>query len=287
MPTRLVALVTGASRGLGQAIANRLVADGADVVLTARDAGPLQTAGEQLQKVRQETDQRVVWMQMDVSRSDEVQRTVAEVEGQFGRIDVLVCNAGIYGPKGSIEQVEWAEWVRAIEINLLGTVLCCRAVVPVMRRGGGGRIIAISGGGATQPLPRLSAYAASKAAVVRFIETLAEEVREDGIMANAVAPGALNTRLLDEVLEAGPERVGAAFYERALRQKQNGGTPLEVGADLVAFLASPASGRVTGRLLAAVWDNWRALPEQDERLESSDVYTLRRILPSDRGWPEA
>ena len=126
-------------------------------------------------------------------------------------------NAGVYGPKGPIEDVAWDEWEHAIRVNLLGSVLCCRALVPHFRANGYGKIIQLSGGGATSPLPRLSAYAASKAAVVRFAETLAEEVRGTGIDVNAIAPGALNTRLLDEVLEAGPERVGDAFYERAAR----------------------------------------------------------------------
>ena len=95
-----------------------------------------------------------------------------------------------------------------------------------------GKIVQLSGGGATNPLPRISAYAASKAAIVRFAETLAEEVREDGIDVNAIAPGALNTRLLDEVLAAGPNASGAAFFDRALKQKEEGGAPLDRGADL-------------------------------------------------------
>jgi NAD(P)-dependent dehydrogenase (short-subunit alcohol dehydrogenase family) len=282
-----VAVVTGASRGLGQAIAGRLVADGAHVVLIARDAAPLAAAGESLRAERPRPDQQVMWLPLDVSHADDVQRMVEYVDAEFGRIDVLVCNAGVYGPKGAIEDVDWSEWVRAIEINLFGTVLCCRAVLPLMRRRHAGRIITLSGGGATQPLPRLSAYAASKAAVVRFTETLAEEVKHDGITVNAVAPGALNTRLLDEVLAAGPDQVGEAFYARAVRQKAEGGTPLEVGVDLVAFLASAASDGITGRLLSAVWDNWRTLPAEAERLSAGDVFTLRRIVPSDRGWPEA
>jgi len=280
-----VAIVTGASRGLGEAIARRLVADGAHVVLTARDAAPLATVGEDLLMRRPSPDQQVIWMPVDVSQPAAVQAMVGAVDTRFGRIDVLVCNAGVYGPKGPVEDVDWSEWMRAVEINLFGTVLCCRAVVPVMRRGGSGRIITLSGGGATQPLPRLSAYAASKAAVVRFTETLAEEVKDAGITVNAVAPGALNTRLLDEVLDAGPARVGEAFFARAVQQKADGGTPLELGVDLVAFLASSASGAITGRLLSAVWDDWRTLPDQGERLTSSDVFTLRRIVPADRGWP--
>jgi NAD(P)-dependent dehydrogenase (short-subunit alcohol dehydrogenase family) len=132
-------------------------------------------------------------------------------------------------------------------------------------------------------LPNLSAYAASKAAVVRFMETLAHEVRAHNIDVNAIAPGALNTRLLDEVIEAGAERVGAGFYARALEQQASGGTPLERGVSLAVYLASAASDGITGRLLSAVWDPWATLGEHREELAATDVYTLRRIVPAERG----
>jgi 3-oxoacyl-[acyl-carrier protein] reductase len=143
--------------------------------------------------------------------------------------------------------------------------------------------VILSGGGATKPLPFLSAYAASKAGLVRFGETLAEEVKEFGIDVNLVAPGALNTRLLDEVLEAGPERVGEAFYNAALKQRDAGGTPLEYGANLCVHLASGASDGVSGRLISAQWDPWLRIGELKDELMGSDIYTLRRIVPNERG----
>jgi 3-oxoacyl-[acyl-carrier protein] reductase len=282
--TGRAAIVTGASRGLGKAIAVRLIADGADVMLTGRDADVLQAAGEELRAARPEPSQKVVWQAGDVAVADDVDRMVAATVEQLGRVDVLVSNAGVYGPLGLIEDVDWAEWVRAIEINLLGTVLACRAVVPMMRKQGGGKIIILSGGGATSPLPRVSAYAASKAGVVRFGETLAEEVKDAGIDVNSVAPGALNTRLTDQIVEAGPEAVGQSLYARAVQWQAGSATPLDVGADLVAFLASTESDGITGRLIAAVWDPWREFPQQREKIAASDVYTLRRIVPEDRGW---
>src|SRR5436190_5029126 len=124
---------------------------------------------------------------------------------------------------GPIEDVAWDAWVEAIQINLFGTVLMCRELIPLLRARGYGKIINLSGGGATAPLPRFSAYAASKAAVVRLTETFAEELRDAHIDVNAIAPGALNTRLLDELIAAGPERVGASFYQRSLKQRDEGG----------------------------------------------------------------
>jgi NAD(P)-dependent dehydrogenase (short-subunit alcohol dehydrogenase family) len=132
-------------------------------------------------------------------------------------------------------------------------------------------------------MPFLSAYATSKAAVVRFAETLAEEVRKYHIDVNAVAPGALNTRLLDEVLEAGPARVGRDFYDQMVKVKAQGGTPLGVGASLCVFLASSQSDGITGKLISAVWDPWQEFHRHLDDLNLTDVYTLRRITPGERG----
>ena len=151
-----------------------------------------------------------------------------------------------------------------------------------MRERGYGKIINLSGGGATGPRPAFSAYAASKAALVRLTETFAEELRGTGIDVNAIAPGAMNTRMLAETLAAGPDRVGEHAYSLALRQRDEGGAGVERGAALAVFLASPVSDGISGRLLAAQWDDWESLPARVDALMASDVYTLRRILPEDR-----
>jgi NAD(P)-dependent dehydrogenase (short-subunit alcohol dehydrogenase family) len=276
------ALVAGASQGLGRAIAGAFLAEGASVALCARDGRLLEEASAAL-AAGLPPGRRVLARACDVSRPDEVAALVAWAERELGGLDVLVNSAGVYGPKGPTESVDWGEWVRAIEIDLFGAVLLCRAAVPALRRRGGGKIVQLSGGGATAPLPRLSAYAASKAAVVRFAETIAEELRPDRIDVNCIAPGALNTRMLEEILAAGPAAVGEEFYGKAQRQKEQGGAPLERGAALAVFLASRASDGITGKLLSAVWDPWERLAEHRDELARGDVYTLRRIVPADRG----
>lgn len=276
------AIITGASQGFGLAVAGHFVSEGARVFLCARNEARLRDAAA-LVAERARSGGAVHWTRADVTDAADVDRVTREALAAFGGLDALVCNAGVYGPKGAIEDVDWNEWVHALNVNLLGTILCCRSVLPHFRTRRYGKIILLSGGGATKPMPFLSAYAASKAAVVRFGETLAGEVREAGIDVNAVAPGALNTRLLDEVLEAGPSAVGEAFYAQSLKQKETGGTPLETGARLCAFLASPESNGITGRLLSAVWDPWPDLPGRRDELAASDIYTLRRIVPEERG----
>lgn len=277
-----VAIITGASQGLGLTIARAFMQAGADLVLCARDKRRLEDAGRELRE-SSPAERRIVLHAADISKESDARRLVEMALSAFPRIHILVNNAGVYGPMGSLEETDWREWVAAVEINLFGSTLMCRTILPHFKAAGYGKIIQLSGGGATNPLPFLSAYAASKAAVVRFAETLACEVAGTGIDVNSIAPGALNTRFLDQVLQAGPEKVGKSFYEKALNQKSEGGVPLEKGARLAVFLASAASDGITGRLLSAVWDPWESLGDHVAELSPSDVYTLRRIVPSDRG----
>lgn len=277
------AIITGASQGFGLATAQSFLETGASVCLSARGETLLHAAVEQLSQSVTQPGQRIVYLVADVADVRDCQALVAFAKEALGDVSVLVNNAGVYGPMGPLEDVDWPEWAATIQVNLLGTALMCRAVIPHLRARGGGKIVNLSGGGATAPLPRISAYAASKAAVVRLTETLAEELRDARVDVNAIAPGALNTRLLDQVLAAGPGKVGLDFYQRAVKQHADGGVPLAKGAALAVFLASAASDGITGRLLSAVWDDWANLPARREELAGGDVYTLRRIIPRDRG----
>jgi NAD(P)-dependent dehydrogenase (short-subunit alcohol dehydrogenase family) len=275
-------IVTGASQGLGRAIARAFVRQGASVVICARNEVALEEVRSELVSLASPR-QTVLAKAADVSRPEDVELLVSAALAALPQVHALVNNAGVYGPLGPIESVDWGQWERALAINLCGSILPCRALVPHFKKHRYGKVVQLSGGGATSPLPNMSAYAASKAAVVRFAETLAEELREHGVDVNAIAPGVLDTRLLDEVIAAGPERVGAEFYKRMVDQKAEGGAPLEKAADLAVFLASSESDGISGKLISAVWDPWRELPKHREDLKRSDVYTLRRIVPKDRG----
>jgi NAD(P)-dependent dehydrogenase (short-subunit alcohol dehydrogenase family) len=276
------ALVTGASRGLGFEIARQYLEAGASVALCARDAHQLERAAVELEG-RARAGQSVVAITADVSDPAAVERLVARTVAELDGLDIVVNNAGVLGPLGALEEIDIEEWARAVAINLLGPMLVCRAVLPHLKRRRGGKIIQISGGGATGPTPNMSAYAASKAAVVRFVETLAHENRAAGIDVNALAPGMLDTRLLDQLLGAGAERIGAALHQSALREKGAGQAPLARAAELAVFLGSAASDGITGKLISAKWDPWADLPRRSRDLRDTDVYTLRRIEPKDRG----
>ena len=276
-----VALITGSSQGLGYQIAKRFALEGANLVICARSKNEIdKTVSELSQNIQPQ--QQIYGFNCDVSVRTDVDTLFEFIEREFTKLDVLINNAGIYGPLGPIEDNEWDQWVRAIEINLIGSAYVMRKSIEVMKRKKYGKIIQLSGGGATQPHPNASSYAASKAAVVRLAETLAQEVANFGIEINTIAPGAMNTRLFEQVIEAGPELVGNDFYEKTMKQKESGGSGFENATSLAVFLASDKSNGITGKLISAIWDDWAQFPKNIEALTSSDIYTIRRITEQER-----
>ncbi len=277
----LNALITGSSQGLGKTIADNYLREGANVVLCARNGTDLEKTRSELSK--KHPTRKVIAKTCNVSSEEQVNDLTTYALQELGSLEALVLNAGIYGPMGATEEVSLEEWRCAIDINLFGVLLPCRATIPYFKKSGKGKIIVVSGGGATSPLPNISSYAASKAAVVRLMETLAEELKSFHVDVNAIAPGALATRLVDQVIAAGPEKVGAAFYEKNRGWKEKGAVPLELGADLAVYLASAESNGITGKLISAQWDPWNTLQMHHNELRGSDIYCLRRITPEDRG----
>jgi NAD(P)-dependent dehydrogenase (short-subunit alcohol dehydrogenase family) len=267
------AIVTGGSMGIGKAIARAFLEEGCRCLLAARTAGPLEAAVDELSSI----GPRVIGFPCDVGLERDVQALVKRAVGEFGSVNILVNGAGVYGPIGPSVEVDPTAWWEALRTNLLGTFLCVRYAAPEMLASGGGRVINLAGGGASKAFPNFSSYGCAKAAVVRLTETLAEELKGGGVCVNAIAPGAVNTRLLDDVLAAG-EAAGEGFLERARGQKAEGGVPPERAAELAVFLASEASEGLTGRLISAVWDDWRGLTARIPEVMASDLYTLRRVV---------
>ncbi|HMJ89318.1 MAG TPA: SDR family oxidoreductase [Candidatus Acidoferrum sp.] len=275
------AIITGASQGLGKVIAEHFLREGANVVLCARSEKDLTATRDELAKLAPE--RKVLARACDVADESQVNELVAYAQRELGSVHILVCNAGIYGPMGPTESIDLDDWRRAMDINVYGVLLPCRALMPHFKKAGCGKIVVLSGGGATNPLPNISAYAASKAAAVRLAETFAEELREFHVDVNCVAPGALKTRLVDQVLAAGPDKVGASFFAKNKKWAEEGATPLELGASLCVYLASSESDGITGKLISAQWDPWQTLHERRDELAKSDIYCLRRVVPEDRG----
>lgn len=230
----------------------------------------------------------IVVVPMDLGDVASVTSLVARVrERGVERLDALVNNAALLGPIGKTWDTPAAEWSAAVTADLVSPALLCAAVVPWMASTGGGKIINLSGGGATGPRPSFSAYASAKAGLVRFSETLAEEVRDLGIAVNCVSPGPMGTDMLAVIERAGSGSAGDKEIAAAKKALAGGDETMQAAVELIVFLASAQSDGVTGKLIAAVWDNWRDFPAHLPELAASDVFTLRRLAGRDRGLPWA
>ncbi len=278
------AIITGADQGLGKEIAKEFLKQGASVCICSRNEERLLKAAKELEGYRKSDTQRVIFQKADVGITEDVDVLYDFVLQEFGTLDCVVNNAGIQGPIGDTTEVLWQGIEDVVRINLLGTLYSMRKAVAIFRaQKKEGRIINLSGGGATGPRENFMGYAIAKTGVVRATETMAKETEKDGIYINAIAPGAMNTRMLEEMLEAGEEALGKKAYEQALRQRETGGTAPDKAARLAAYLASERSGEISGRLISALWDGWEDFDTHAEEIANSDIYTLRRIVPKDRG----
>jgi len=266
-----VCLIAGATGAIGAAVARRFYEEGARLALTYRTELP-----ERLREEMTNGGRAARFYALDITDWEQVQATVRQVESEFSGIDVLVNCSGIIGPIGRFEESDPVEWNRALAVNLNGSINLARAVLPAMRRRGHGKIIFFSGGGGAYGRPYFTAYGSAKAALVRFTESLAQELEDTDIQVNAVAPGAIKSRMWDEMRSAG-EAGGPKLVEEVRRMDETGGASAERAAGLTAFLASDRSNRLTGRLVSAVWDDWEHLDAHIEKVAGSEVWTLRRV----------
>ena len=272
-----VAIITGASEGLGFEVAKKFILEGASITICSRNKQKLEIAHKNLIKIL-DSNQKILSICADVSKQSDVKNVIDQTIKKFGRCEILVNNAGIYGPKGLIEDVDWKQWEKTFQINVLGSILMIRNLLKHFKKNKYGKIIQMSGGGATAPMPYLSAYATSKAAIVRFAETVALEVSDFKINVNSVAPGALNTKMLDEIIKSGPNKVGTVFYKNALKQKKSGGASIDNAVNLITFLASPQSDGITGKLISAVWDNWKEWPQHIRKFSNNSPIFINLIV---------
>lgn len=274
--------MTGATRGLGKQVATRLWREGASLFLVARDSAALGFLRELL--VRDQLgEQKVVVFACDLSLPSTPAALISKVLAEFGTVTALINNAAILGPIGPLWENDFSHWQKTIRVNLLAPAELCALIIPVMQKQGYGKIVNLSGGGATGPRPYFSAYATAKVGLVRLTEVLSHETRNMHIDVNCIAPGVMATSMLEEIKAAGPERAGSQEFAEVHQPLRNPVTALERAANLAVFLVSPDSDGITGRLISAVWDPWQRLPQHREVLGESDIYTLRRIVPKDRG----
>jgi len=263
-------ILTGVTRGLGLELLNHYAKKKNNLILISKNSKRLIALKKKFKK--KGIDLHIY--SVNFCKINNLKRIITRILIKFGRIDILINNAGIWGPIGNFEKIIWNKWIEAININLIASAYLTRAVLPSMKKNNFGRIIQLSGGGATAPMPNFSSYAVSKTGIVRFVESISEECRRFNISINAVAPGAMNTRMLDIALKAGRKKVGDQ-YNKLLKQKKEGGVGFDKAIALIDFLI--INRKISGKLISAIWDHWDK-KNFIKKLNDKNIYTLRRQL---------
>lgn len=268
-----IALITGGSGGIGKAIAKTFLKEGAKVVIAAKNKKKLE---DTVKELKYSENKSIKYIQTDVSKPKEVKNLIEQIKLDYGKIDILVNAAAIQSPIGPFLEIDLDEAIKNIETNFIGTMLTCKYVLPIMIQNKKGKIINFSGGGSLSSRPNFSIYGSAKTAVIRFTETLAEEVKKYGVYANVMAPGSVDTGMVTEILNLG-QKAGEKAIKEAERVRKTGGTGVEPAVELAVFLASDASDNITGKLISAPWDDWKNFNKRIKELKNSSLYTLRRI----------
>jgi 3-oxoacyl-[acyl-carrier protein] reductase len=258
-------VLTGSSSGIGKFLADALAAKGHSVCRIAR------------------SPQDGFAIPCDVSDWAALQNCASKISQRWNEIDGLICCAGVQEPIGPAMEIDPAAWRSTLAVNLNGTFFSIRAFYSLLCRSRRrAKIICFSGGGSTSPRPNFAAYGVSKTGVVRLVETLSVEWQGRPLDINAVAPGAIFTRMTEQVLARGAALAGEKEFAQASKQPRENAAQLEPVLGLIEFLLSARSDGISGRLISAQWDSWDRLDQFKADLQN-DIYTLRRIVPKDRG----
>ena len=276
-------LITGGSMGIGFASAIECARMGANLTICARNRPEIDSALSQLRDMFPNLS--INGISADVTDLHQIERVIDLLEESHGPLNGVIHSAGVYGPIGRITDVNPEEWLEALKINLYGTFLVTRQAIKRMQNNNTrGRIALFSGGGAATPFPNFTSYASSKVGVVRFSESVALEYLDENISINAIAPGFVATRLHQQTVDAGPTLAGKSFYDQTLEKITSSTSVLpEVGGKCASFLMSDLSDGITGKFIAAPYDNYRVWMQNPSFNEDPSLFTLRRMVPRDRG----
>jgi 3-oxoacyl-[acyl-carrier protein] reductase len=267
------AVISGANSSLAQKIARRLARDGWSLLLGSRDKASLDGFAS---AIKDGFGTAVFTNELDVSSSDSVSEFCAHSRTLTEQIDGLVHTAAQLKPYGSILEVEPEGWIQSIDVNLAGAFRVMHAFSRVMVNQKSGVMTFLSGGGSTSPLPTLSSYAVAKAGVVRLVETISIELAPYNIKVNAVAPGVMNTKMVQEMVAGGQGLIDQTYMARMQSDLKTGVDSSEEASELVAWLMTQEVPGLTGRIISAIWDDWRTWDTQTSKFRDENIFTLRR-----------
>ena len=281
-------LLTGGFQGLGLFLAQSIIKSGANLVICGRSKNNMEEIKQVLNQF-QAKNQIIFTTLSDVTNQSDIDKLYLNTQSKMGNIDVLINNAGIIGSIDAFLETSESDWSQVLDVNLFGSIRMIRKFLPDMLEQGYGKIIQLSGGGATSPISGMSAYAASKIAIVRFIETISEEYKGCGVDFNSVAPGMMRTKLLNQMRVAGAKKIGEKLFDKVLNKSTIKVDSMGKATELILFLCSEESNGISGKLISAEWDNWKIWSEKIMELQNSDIFTLRRIIGKDRkfDWGDA
>ncbi len=269
-----VALITGAGRGIGRAIALAYAKEGARLALSARTRSGLEETARQTESL----GAPACVITADVSDREQVERMVRETLDTYSTIDILVNNAGLPGPVGPLQDNDADYWTQTIMVNVIGVFLCCRAVLPVMLANSRGRIINLHGGRGRN----VSAYGASKVAVADITQTLAAELQGTNVQVNALSPGSIHTRMWEETRDAAQSIGDTELFEYGQRVTSGGGASEDRAAELAVLLASDATAGLSGRVIEAFSEDFSSLARRIPQIMASDGGALRLLRTDQR-----
>jgi 3-oxoacyl-[acyl-carrier protein] reductase len=262
-------LITGAGRGLGKRLALGFAKVGCRIAMVSRSKSELDLAHIEIEQA----GGNALRIRADVTDAEQLTLAVERAHVAFQKpVDILICAAGIHGPLKSFLDSSLASWTQAINVNLMGVVHACRAVLPHMVRRRVGKIIVLTCDSDRPPHSHLSAYTVSKAALVRLVEAIAVEVADSNVQINCLDPGRAYTTLTDEIIQAEKE-LEATVVAEAREVRRTGGASAELQLQHAMFLASEQSNHITGKLIH-ITDDWQKLRNATLR---ADALTLRRV----------
>jgi len=265
-------LLTGASSGIGKELVKNFSKKNFNLIVCSRSKSEL----KKLKKI----EENIKYFKCDVSRESDVLKLKKFASKYFKKIDVIINAAGIYGEIGRFDKLNFTNWKKAIEVNFFGTVLICKYFIDLLLKSKVKKIINFSGGGAFNAFPNFSAYACSKAAVVRFTENLAEEFKNYGVVANCIAPGFNATSMQNDVLKAGKIKAGKKFYDfvkKQVNKKKN--YQISIPINCINFLINNNLKNINGRTISANFDQWssKKFGKIINNKKNSELFLMRRI----------
>ncbi len=275
-------IITGASEGLGFEIAKRFIENNANLIICSSNYKKIKSAFYRLNKDLKYY-QKIYFYKIDLSQEKEVYKFVKFTKNKFKKIDCLINNAAMLGPMGKLEDLDWKKFKKTIQVNFLSPALIIKLLLPIFKKQKKGKIIQIAGGGSSSPSILRNPYAASKAGIVRLVENISEELKllKLNVQINSVSPGVMNTKMFKKIIIKGKKILGNKMI-RELNKKNNNKTDYNKIVELIFFLSSNFSKEITGKNISANWDNWKIWNNNINKIKKSDLYTIRRIVGSDR-----